>query len=82
MLDHLLILAEGEAHAGGGVSPFMVGGGAFVILLCLLGITYLFSGLNQRTDVHRGGHDVARAHDPRATDGRAAHGTGDTHRSH
>ncbi|MGP9693184.1 hypothetical protein ACT3TZ_00985 [Brachybacterium sp. AOP25-B2-12] len=48
MLDQLLILAEGGSHASEGVSPFLVGGGAFVILLCLLGITYLFSGLNQK----------------------------------
>lgn len=80
MLDQLLILAEGEAHAGGGVSPFLVGGGALVILLCLLGITYLFSGLNQRTDAPH--EDVVRSRHPRVTDGRAAHGTRDTHRSH
>lgn len=48
MLDQLLILAEGGSHASEGISPFLVGGGAFVILLCLLGITYLFSGLNQK----------------------------------
>lgn len=47
MTDTLQILAEGAEHASEGISPFLVGGGMFVILLCLLGITYLFSGLNQ-----------------------------------
>lgn len=67
MLDQMLILAEGEASTGG-ISPYLVGGSAFVILLCLLGITYLFSGLNQ--DVQARGSDVTRPHrtgDPTAS---------------
>lgn len=48
MLDHLLILAESGSHASEGISPFLVGGGFFVLLMILLGITYLFSGLNQK----------------------------------
>lgn len=47
MIDQLLILAEGGEHAEG-ISPFLVGGAMFALLLLLLGITYLFSGMNQR----------------------------------
>ncbi|PWH05511.1 hypothetical protein DEO23_13160 [Brachybacterium endophyticum] len=49
MLDHVMILAEGASHAEeGGVPPILVGGAMFIGLLILLGITYLFSGQNQR----------------------------------
>lgn len=74
MHDHLLILAEGASHASEGISPFLVGGGFFVILMCLLGITHLFSGLNQNHD--RGRRDVVRA---RESHGGSEHGS---HRSH
>lgn len=47
MLDQLVILAESGSHASEGISPFLVGGGFFVILMSLLGITYLFGGLHQ-----------------------------------
>lgn len=78
MLDQLQILAEGGAHASEGVSPFLVGGGMFLILLCLLGITYLFSGLNQDTDRGRG--DVVRTHGPSGSHGASgAHGTSGSH---
>lgn len=63
MTDQLMILAEGADHASEGISPFLVGGGFLVILLCLLGITYLFSGLNQ--DHSRGRRDVVRGSDAR-----------------
>lgn len=46
MLDQLLILAESGAHHSEGIPPYLVGIGFFVVLMCLLGITYLFSGLN------------------------------------
>ncbi len=47
--DQLMILAEGGEHAAahGGVSPALVALGTFIILLALLGITFLSSGLNQ-----------------------------------
>lgn len=47
MTEQFLILAEGGAHAAGGVPPYLVGIGTFVILLSLYGITWLASGLNQ-----------------------------------
>lgn len=46
MVDQFLILAEEGSH-GGGVSPVLIGGGMFVLMLLLLGVTYLFSGQNQ-----------------------------------
>ncbi|MFC0673780.1 hypothetical protein [Brachybacterium hainanense] len=47
MIDQLLILAENGSHASEALPPYIVGGGMFIILMCLLGITFLFSGLNQ-----------------------------------
>jgi hypothetical protein len=47
MLENLLILAEGGGHEEFAIPPYYVGGGMFLVLLALLGITYLFSGLNQ-----------------------------------
>ncbi len=64
MLDHLLILAEGGSHASEGVSPFLVGGGFFVLFMILLGITFLFSGLNQKvvtTSNEVGSHERTHA---------------------
>ncbi|MGO2313960.1 hypothetical protein ACTXKH_13910 [Brachybacterium tyrofermentans] len=48
MIDQLMILAEAGEHATGGVTPPMVGIGVFVIMLILLGITYLTGGTHQR----------------------------------
>ncbi|EWS82539.1 hypothetical protein [Brachybacterium phenoliresistens] len=47
MIDQLLILAENGSHSTEGIPPYLVGGGFFIVLMCLLGITFLFSGLNQ-----------------------------------
>ncbi|UYG16116.1 hypothetical protein BRM3_10845 [Brachybacterium huguangmaarense] len=71
MLDHLLILAEGGSHASEGVSPFLVGGGFFVFFMILLGITYLFSGLNQK--VVTKGDEVAHREGTHAAGGSAPH---------
>ena len=76
MLDRFLILAEGGAHASEGVSPFLVGGAAFAILMCLLGITYLFKGLNQVEN--RPSRDVVRAGEADA----GTHGAHGSQRSH
>ncbi|GAA1487395.1 hypothetical protein [Brachybacterium sacelli] len=48
MIDQLMILAESGEHATGGVTPPMVGIGVFIILMILLGITYLTGGTHQR----------------------------------
>lgn len=47
MLEKLTILAEGASH---GVSAPAVGIGAFIILMCLLGIASLTGGMNQRSE--------------------------------
>lgn len=47
MIDPYILLAEGAAHASEGLPPYLVAVFAFVILMALLGITYLASGLNQ-----------------------------------
>ncbi|MCS6710825.1 hypothetical protein JSY14_01855 [Brachybacterium sp. EF45031] len=47
MLENIVILAEAGSHEAGGINPYLVGLAMLVVLLCLLGITYLFSGLNQ-----------------------------------
>ena len=61
MLDQFLILAEGSAEHGG-ISPYLVGLAAFVILMLLLGITYLFSGLNQSKRPTAAGEVARREH--------------------
>ncbi|MFC7374730.1 hypothetical protein ACFQS2_13695 [Brachybacterium sp. GCM10030267] len=48
MIDQLMILAESGEHATGGVPAPMVGIGVFVIMMILLGVTYLTGGANQR----------------------------------
>ncbi|MDO5646238.1 MAG: hypothetical protein Q4G21_11210 [Dermabacter sp.] len=46
MHAELVLLAEGAAAHG--PHPAVFGVGAFVILMSLLGITFLFSGVHQR----------------------------------
>ncbi|MBK0330211.1 hypothetical protein Bra3105_01500 [Brachybacterium halotolerans subsp. kimchii] len=71
MLDHVLILAEGGSHASeGGVPPILVGGAMFLGLLILLGITYLFSGQNQRPAKTRTGARAHTAQESASTDAR------------
>ncbi|GAA1486442.1 hypothetical protein [Brachybacterium fresconis] len=48
MIDQLMILAETGENATGGVTPPMVGIGVFIILMILLGLTYLTGGTHQR----------------------------------
>lgn len=48
MIDQYMLLAEGAATASEGIPAYMVAVFAFVILMALLGITYLASGLNQQ----------------------------------
>lgn len=47
MIDQLMILAEGGAQAAEGIPAPLIGVGVFVILLSLLGVTFLTSGGNQ-----------------------------------
>jgi hypothetical protein len=71
MLDHVLILAEGASEASeGGVPPILVGGAMFITLLILLGITYLFSGQNQRPAKGSGAARTRDAKDSASTDTR------------
>jgi hypothetical protein len=71
MLENLLILAEGGGHEEYAIPPYYVGGGMFLVLLALLGITYLFSGQNQSY------HDKDQRHDgesgPRDDQASSAH---------
>lgn len=46
MFTELVLLAEGAASHG--PSPAIIGIGAFIILMSLLGITYLFSGMHPK----------------------------------
>ncbi|CAM3999190.1 hypothetical protein M3A96_03940 [Helcobacillus massiliensis] len=48
MLDQVLLAASEAEASHGGVHPAVIGIGAFIILMSLLGITYLFSGLRQQ----------------------------------
>ncbi|HJB11022.1 MAG TPA: hypothetical protein H9786_10930 [Candidatus Brachybacterium merdavium] len=48
MFDQLMILAESGAAASEGIPAPFVGIGVFIMLMALLGITYLTSGENQR----------------------------------
>jgi hypothetical protein len=71
MLDHVQILAEGASHASeGGVPPILVGGAMFLFLLIMLGITYLFSGQNQRPAKTRSGARTEDGHESAASDAR------------
>ncbi|ASK64738.1 hypothetical protein CFK39_01530 [Brachybacterium avium] len=49
MIDQLMILAESGAHASEGLSAPAVGIGIFVILLTLLGFTWLTGGAHHRS---------------------------------
>ena len=74
MIDQLVILAEGGSHAAeGGLPPALVGGGFFIILMCLLGITYLFSGMNQPSARSRQGKDTGASHGSSSTHDAAKH---------
>lgn len=47
MFDQLLILAESGSAAAEGIPAPLVGVGVFLILMSLLGLTYLTSGKHQ-----------------------------------
>jgi len=47
MFDQLMILAESGSAAAEGIPAPFVGIGVFIMLMALLGITYLTSGKNQ-----------------------------------
>lgn len=49
MIDQLMILAESDTLASGGLSAPAVGIGFFIILLSLLGFTWLTGGAHQRS---------------------------------
>ena len=49
MIDQLMILAESGAHASEGLSAPTVGIGVFIILLVLLGLTWLTGGAHHRS---------------------------------
>ncbi|WP_114855659.1 hypothetical protein [Brachybacterium sp. YJGR34] len=49
MIDQLMILAESGAEASEGLSAPVVGIGAFIILMTLLGLTWLTGGAHQRS---------------------------------
>ena len=48
MIDQLMILAESGAATSEGVSAPVVGIGTFIILMTLLGLTWLTGGAKQR----------------------------------
>ncbi|WP_422114815.1 hypothetical protein [Brachybacterium sp. UNK5269] len=48
MTDQLLILAESGAAASEGLSAPVIGIGTFLILMALLGLTWLTGGAQQR----------------------------------
>ncbi|WP_157085729.1 hypothetical protein [Devriesea agamarum] len=47
MMDKALLMAE-ASHAAEGLPPIVYGVGTLVVLLALLGITFLFSGLTDK----------------------------------
>ena len=47
MLDNVVLLAEAAAHAEG-LNPLYAAGATFVILMSLLGITFLFSSMTDK----------------------------------
>ncbi|HEX7351851.1 hypothetical protein [Brachybacterium sp.] len=49
MIDQLMILAESGAHASEGISAPAVGIGIFIILMVLLGFTWLTGGAHHRS---------------------------------
>ena len=49
MIDQLMILAESGAHASEGLSAPTVGIGIFIILMVLLGLTWLTGGAHHRS---------------------------------
>ena len=49
MIDQLMILAESGSQASGGLSAPVVGIGTFLILLTLLGLTWLMGGAHHRS---------------------------------
>lgn len=49
MIDQLMILAESGAGASEGIPAPFVGIGAFIILMILLGLTWLTGGSHQRS---------------------------------
>ena len=49
MIDQLMILAESDTLASGGLSAPAVGIGFFIILMSLLGFTWLTGGAHQRS---------------------------------
>ncbi|MBV7433342.1 hypothetical protein ACUH9Y_04360 [Dermabacteraceae bacterium P13115] len=48
MLDNVVLLAEGAAHHAEGLDPLYAAGATFVILMSLLGITFLFSSMTDK----------------------------------
>ena len=49
MIDQLMILAESGGIASEGITPPVVGIGVFLILMTLLGFTWLTGGKHQRS---------------------------------
>lgn len=49
MIDQLMILAESGANASEGLSAPTVGIGIFIILMVLLGLTWLTGGAHHRS---------------------------------
>ena len=49
MIDQLMILAESGAQASEGIAPPVVGIGIFLILMTLLGLTWLTGGAHHRS---------------------------------
>ncbi|MGP9539311.1 hypothetical protein ACT3SP_14980 [Brachybacterium sp. AOP43-C2-M15] len=56
MIDQLMILAESGTLASEGVPPAAVGIGVLVILMALLGVTWLTGGAHHRSLDKKSGH--------------------------
>lgn len=62
-MNQILAAAASTAEASHGVNPAIIGLGAFVILMFLLGVTFLFSGLHQEPSADaKTVAEVERAH--------------------
>lgn len=63
MPAEIVLLAEGAAHHAAGPHPAVFGIGAFIILMSLLVITFLFSGVHQKPSKNaKTVAEVERAH--------------------
>ncbi len=58
-----ILAAAAEAEASHGVHPAVIGIGAFIILMVMLGVTFLFSGIHQEPSAEaKTVAEVERAH--------------------